>query len=102
MQQRRSYCTFFDGACQENRLRFYWLTALAPPTPARLLAFPPQAALHVVAARDFTGSPFFIEEARTINIKIALGSASKNSQLILERLHLTRLFDLIADGTKVF
>ena len=34
-------------------------------------------------------------------IKIALGSASKNSPLILDRLGITELFDAVVDGTRV-
>lgn len=43
----------------------------------------------------------FIERAKAEHIKIALGSASKNSHLILERLGLSELFDVVIDGTKV-
>lgn len=43
----------------------------------------------------------FIEDARKKGYKIALGSASKNAPLILERLSITDLFDKIIDGTKV-
>ncbi len=43
----------------------------------------------------------FIEDARAKGYKIALGSASKNAPLILERLSITELFDKIIDGTKV-
>lgn len=43
----------------------------------------------------------FLEESRNAGYKIALGSASKNSTIILERLHLMDMFDEIIDGTKV-
>jgi len=43
----------------------------------------------------------FLKEAKSKGIKIALGSASKNAMIILERLNLTNLFDAIIDGTKV-
>lgn len=43
----------------------------------------------------------FLESTKAKGIKIALGSASKNSMLILESLHLTKYFDAIIDGTKV-
>ncbi|MCJ7689295.1 MAG: beta-phosphoglucomutase [Clostridiaceae bacterium] len=43
----------------------------------------------------------FIKSTRANNIKIALGSASKNSMLILNKLNLTHYFDAIIDGTKV-
>ena len=43
----------------------------------------------------------FLKSTKANNIKIALGSASKNSMLILESLNLTNYFDAIIDGTKV-
>ena len=43
----------------------------------------------------------FLGDARRAGYKIALGSASKNSRLILERLELTDCFDAVIDGTKV-
>ncbi len=47
------------------------------------------------------GAEAFLKELKSHGIKIALGSASKNAMTILERLHLTQLFDAIIDGTKV-
>lgn len=43
----------------------------------------------------------FLLELRENGIKIALGSASKNSMLILNNLGLTEYFDTIIDGNKV-
>ena len=43
----------------------------------------------------------FLETARAQNIPTALGSASKNASLILEKLDLTDLLDVIIDGTLV-
>lgn len=43
----------------------------------------------------------FLDSAREKGYKIALGSASKNSMIILERLGLLGSFDEIIDGTKV-
>ena len=43
----------------------------------------------------------FLRGAKARGYAIALGSASKNSRLILDRLHLTKYFDAIIDGTKV-
>lgn len=43
----------------------------------------------------------FLRAAREAGIGIALGSASKNSPLILERLGITPLFDALVDGTRV-
>lgn len=43
----------------------------------------------------------FIADARSRGYRIALGSASKNSRVILERIGLENAFDAIIDGTKV-
>jgi len=43
----------------------------------------------------------FIEELRHLQIKIAIGSASKNAMTILNRLQITHLFDTVIDGNKV-
>lgn len=43
----------------------------------------------------------FFQTLKKNNIKIALGSASKNSMLILKNLHLVEYFDAIVDGNKV-
>ena len=43
----------------------------------------------------------FIGRAREEGYMIALGSASKNSRKILDKLRITDLFDAIIDGTKV-
>ena len=41
------------------------------------------------------------ERMRRNEIKIALGSASKNARLILKRLHIEEYFDMVIDGTLV-
>ena len=43
----------------------------------------------------------FLDELREQGIQIALGSASKNAPLILERIHLMDKFDFIVDGNDV-
>lgn len=43
----------------------------------------------------------FLIELRQNEIKVALGSASKNSMIILNNLKLTQYFDAIIDGNKV-
>ncbi|MGN6711991.1 beta-phosphoglucomutase [Anaerocolumna jejuensis] len=43
----------------------------------------------------------FLEDARAEGYRLALGSASRNAKLILEKLGITDLFDEIADGTIV-
>ena len=47
------------------------------------------------------GVIIFLESIKLHGIKVALGSASKNSMLILNKLNLTSYFDAIIDGTKV-
>lgn len=43
----------------------------------------------------------FFKLLKQNNIKIALGSASKNAPLILERINLTHYFDAIVDGNSI-
>lgn len=43
----------------------------------------------------------FLQELRKNKIKIALGSASKNAPMILERIGLTALFDSVIDGNSI-
>lgn len=47
------------------------------------------------------GAKAFLKELRAANIKIALGSASKNSETILRKINLYNSFDAIIDGNKV-
>jgi beta-phosphoglucomutase len=47
------------------------------------------------------GSLEFISELKSASIKVAMGSASKNTPLILERLGIGKLFDAVADGNVV-
>ncbi len=47
------------------------------------------------------GAKEFLIEMRHQGVKIALGSASKNAGLILQRIQLNELFDAIIDGNKV-
>jgi len=47
------------------------------------------------------GAKDFLQAARSAGLKTALGSASKNSSIILERLDLMPLFDAIVDGNHV-
>jgi beta-phosphoglucomutase len=43
----------------------------------------------------------FLNELRLAGVKTAIGSASKNTPLILERLKLEKFFDVVIDGNKV-
>jgi len=47
------------------------------------------------------GVEYFLTDARAKGYKTGLGSASRNSMLILNRLGINGLFDVIIDGTKV-
>ena len=47
------------------------------------------------------GSIEFINELRGAGIRTALGSASKNTPMIMERLGMKNLFDAVADGNTV-
>ena len=49
----------------------------------------------------FPGSLEFISELKNAGIKVAIGSASRNTPLILERLGIRKLFDAVADGNIV-
>jgi beta-phosphoglucomutase len=52
-------------------------------------------------AEILPGSLEFIRELKKANISVALGSASRNTPLILERLNLKSVFDAVADGNNV-
>lgn len=43
----------------------------------------------------------FLQELRDAGVKIALGSASKNAPMILERIQLSGMFDAIVDGNSI-
>jgi beta-phosphoglucomutase len=47
------------------------------------------------------GAAVFLNELRRNGIRTALGSASKNSMIILNRLNISSMFDVIIDGNKV-
>jgi beta-phosphoglucomutase len=48
-----------------------------------------------------SGVKSFIDDIRARSIKTAIGSASKNAGLILQRIGLKNEFDVVVDGTKV-
>jgi beta-phosphoglucomutase len=47
------------------------------------------------------GAKEFLEACKNAGIKTALGSASKNSMTILEKVNIVGLFDVVVDGNKV-
>jgi beta-phosphoglucomutase len=48
------------------------------------------------------GSVAFIKELRAAGIRVAIGSASKNTPVILETVGISHLFDGVADGNNIF
>ena len=56
---------------------------------------------HMDASEILPGASEYLQSLRAKGVKTALGSASKNAQLILERLGISALFDVIVDGNKV-
>jgi beta-phosphoglucomutase len=58
--------------------------------------------VHQMTAQDILpGVLNFLKELKQNKIKIALGSASKNAKLILQRIHLLKIFDSIIDGNNI-
>ncbi len=53
------------------------------------------------ASEILPGAAEYLQTIRTWGVKTALGSASKNAPLILDRLGIAPLFDVIVDGNKV-
>jgi beta-phosphoglucomutase len=56
---------------------------------------------HMTPDEILPGAKEFLEACRDAGIKTALGSASKNSMMILDKTGLTHLFDVVIDGNKV-
>ena len=56
---------------------------------------------HMTPAEILPGAKEFLETCRAAGIKTALGSASKNSMTILDKINMTHLFDAVIDGNKV-
>ena len=57
-----------------------------------------QAIQGMTGANLFPGVPRLFRALREADIRIVLGSASKNARLVLDRLGITDRFDAIADG----
>jgi beta-phosphoglucomutase len=55
----------------------------------------------MTSAEILPGCVSFIQELRKAGILIAIGSASKNTPMILERVGISNLFDAVADGNIV-
>jgi len=56
---------------------------------------------HMTPDEILPGAKEFLITCREAGLKIALGSASKNSGMILEKVGITDLFDAVIDGNKV-
>lgn len=61
-----------------------------------------QELLTHITHNDFLeGAPELLQEIRGRGLKLAIGSASKNTRTVLERLGILDIFDVIADGYSV-
>ncbi|MHA8109291.1 beta-phosphoglucomutase [Aquirufa sp. A-Brett2-W8] len=60
-----------------------------------------QLIMHMNPSEILPGVVDFLAQIKADGYKIALGSASKNAEIILEKTNLTSWFDLIIDGNKV-
>jgi beta-phosphoglucomutase len=56
---------------------------------------------HMDASEILPGATEYLQSLRARGIKTALGSASRNAPLILERLGISAFFDAVVDGNKV-
>jgi beta-phosphoglucomutase len=56
---------------------------------------------HMTPAEILPGAKEFLETCRAAGLKTALGSASKNSMTILNKINLAGLFDVVIDGNHV-
>ena len=56
---------------------------------------------HMTPDEILPGAKEFLQTCRNSGLKTALGSASKNSMTILEKIKLVDMFDAIIDGNKV-
>ncbi len=56
---------------------------------------------HMTPAEILPGAKEFLETCRAAGLKTALGSASKNSMTILDKINLAYLFDAVIDGNHV-
>src|ERR1035438_9051541 len=56
---------------------------------------------HMTPAEILPGAKEFLETCRAAGLKTALGSASKNSMTILDKINLAGLFDAVIDGNMV-
>jgi len=56
---------------------------------------------HMKPDEILPGAKEFVQSCRDAGIKTALGSASKNSMMILEKIDMVSMFDAIIDGNKV-
>ena len=53
------------------------------------------------ATEILRGAREYLESLRARGVKVALGSASKNAEIILQNLGVRNLFDAVIDGTKI-
>jgi len=56
---------------------------------------------HMTPTEILPGAKEFVLACRDAGLKTALGSASKNSMMILEKINIVGMFDAVIDGNKV-
>lgn len=56
---------------------------------------------HITANDLLPGVEEFLKDCKKQNVKIGIGSASKNTPLILQQLQLSNFFDVVIDGSMV-
>jgi beta-phosphoglucomutase len=56
---------------------------------------------HMDASEILPGAAEYLQTLRNRGVKTAIGSASKNAPLILERVGIASLFDAVIDGAKI-
>lgn len=56
---------------------------------------------RMTPAEILPGAQAFLEQCRSVNLRTALATASRNSAIILDRLKIRSLFDAVVDGTRV-
>ena len=88
-----------------NKILEWGQKSLPPPEKERLMQQKNEWYLELI--RELTpedalpGAREFLQQAQQLNLKLALGSASRNARRILEGLQLTSSFETIVDGNLV-
>jgi beta-phosphoglucomutase len=93
VDRRESLRRILKGQAIDEAVAQEWMTRKNGYYTALLRDLKPENALP--------GAAHFLEEARTIGLKTGLASASRNANMVLDKLELRPLFDVIGDGNSV-